>query len=153
MRVVWWVSAAIAAALDSTRDEAILFLSRCASGSLMDAALSSMDLQHITAFPWSNGWMLLFCIFGHTAGMQSTGVRPQRWIFRLAAMAAVMPLACMASAVAVSALPLAWPAGWRVAAWCLAMVGTCAALMHLVHFFPTRFSAARRAAPHSSPVH
>ncbi|MBH1964038.1 MAG: hypothetical protein I8H77_06865 [Comamonadaceae bacterium] len=153
MRLVWWAGAAVAAALDSTRDEAILFLSRCASGSLWDAAMSTLDWQHITAFPWSNTWMLMFCLFGHSRSEQSSGQGPQLWVFRVAAMAVTMPLACMASAALVLALPLTWPAGLRVSAWCLAMLASCAALMYLVHIFPQRISSARRAAPRSFPIH
>ena len=153
MRLVWWAGAAAAAALDSTRDEAILFLSRCASGSLWDAAVSTLDWQHITAFPWSNTWMVLFCLFGHSALAKSSGLRPPLWVFRVVAMAVTMPLACMASAALVSVLPLGWPSALRVSAWCLSMLAGCGALMHLVHILPQRLSSARRVAPQSSPIH
>ncbi|WP_354442518.1 hypothetical protein [Ottowia thiooxydans] len=115
--------------------------------------MSTMDLQHITAFPWSNAWMLMFCLFGHSSLAQGQAWRPQLWAFRVAAMAVTMPLACMASAALVSLLPLAWPSGLRVSVWCLSMLAGCGALMHLAHTLPTRISAARRLAPRSFTIH
>lgn len=151
MRVLWWASAMLAAALDTTHDEAFLFLSRCASGSLLEAAANAMDLRHMEAFPWSNAWMVLFCLLGHVS--PGSTAWPLRLIFSLLAMAAAMPLACMAGGLAISWLPLAWPAALRVATWCLAMLGTCAAFMRIVHAVFSSFSAARHVAPHSSSIH
>lgn len=155
MRVLWWVSAVLAATLDATRDQALLFLSRCASGPLLETAMSAMDWQHVEAFPWSSAWMVIACVLGHSAAVSSSGLGAwlRRLFFGLLAMVAAMPLACMAGGFVVSLLPPAWPSALHAAAWSLSMLGACAVFMRIAHGVSSSFSAPRHAAPHSSPIH
>lgn len=157
MCFLWWAGAALAVILDAGRADAALFLSRCMSGSLSDAATRALDMRHVLAFPWTNAWMLAFCVLPHAgAGTSTPGTRMEAWarqlVVRLLAMAAAMPLACMAGWLATSALLFAWPPAPGAMAWGSAMLGACAALIHVTRYLPGAHVGAPNSPTSSEPA-
>jgi hypothetical protein len=166
MRWMFWTGAALAVALDAGRPDALMLLSQCVSGGPLEAAWRAADVRHFSAFPWTTAWMLVLCLHGlpAAAGWPASRAFVRALAWRMAAMVAVMPVACMAGwlaasmapeSLAASSLPglgmpslalsgSAWPVQAAPAlAYGAAMVLTCVALLH----FLERLQAAGRPAP------
>lgn len=161
MRWIFWTGAALAVALDAGRAEAAMLLSQCVSGSLAESALRAIDIRHFSAFPLSTAFMLGLCLpAGARAGASPVDACLRGMAWRVPAMLAAMPLACIVGAIAANvavqvsaqvAVPgamLASGPAWAVLqpltvgalAYGAAMFAACAGVLHLLEHIP----AARR---------
>lgn len=148
MRWMFWTGAALAVALDAGRPDALMLLAQCVSGGPLEAAWRAADLRHFLAFPWTTAWMLVLCLHGlpAPAGLPPGGAFVRALAWRIAAMVAVMPVACMAGWLAASLAPASLASATLPAlpalAYGSAMVLSCVALIHLLE----RLQAASRPA-------